>query len=221
MICGPWGHYIQVNLNKNRKTFYCFFAIHGIASVKRSCLPFGNTFGLFCFPRVQDALSGSVYPTYRLPRVLLGTPMGDIILLLRFRKAIRHPHGDLLRTLGKHIRLFSFSESVRLLFWVTPTLIFCRPRTSGWEACYYSLILVAMHFRLSHSNDAAWMDLLWIASLKLIIFTDIRTIKGLKTKMSGFDIFNQKKCVYWSGKCLLWRYVDNIYPLIWQGFRED
>lgn len=33
------------------------------------------------------------------------------------------------------------------------------------------------------------MDLLWIASLKLIIFTDIRTIKGLKTKMSGFDVF--------------------------------
>ena len=161
--------------------------------MKRSCLPFGNTFGLFCFPRVQDALSGSVYPTCRLPRVLLGTPMGDIIPLLRFRKAIRHPHGDLLRTLGKHIRLFSFSESVRLLFWVTPTLIFCRPRTSGWEACYYSLILVAMHFRLFHSNDAAWMDLLWIASLKLIIFTDIRTIKGLKTKMSGFDVFSNMK----------------------------
>lgn len=30
------------------------------------------------------------------------------------------------------------------------------------------------------------MDLLWIASLKLIIFTDIRTIKGLKTKMQMF-----------------------------------
>ena len=115
-------------LNKNRKTFSCFFSIHGIASVKRLCLPFGNTFGLFCFPRVHPALSGSVYPTYRLPRVLLGTPMGDIIPLLRFRKAIRHPHGDLLRTLGKHIRLFSFSESVWLLFWVTPTLIFLSPK---------------------------------------------------------------------------------------------
>ena len=37
------------------------------------------------------------------------------------------------------------------------------------------------------------MDLLWIASLKLIIFTDIRTIKGLKTKMSGFDVFSNMK----------------------------
>lgn len=69
--------------------------------MKGSCLPFGNTFGLFCFPRVQPALSGNVYPTYCLQRVLLSTPMGDIIPLSRFWKTIRNPYGDLCRSLGK------------------------------------------------------------------------------------------------------------------------
>ncbi len=35
--------------------------------------PFGNTFSLFCSPRVYSALLGNVYPTFRLPRVLLNT----------------------------------------------------------------------------------------------------------------------------------------------------
>ena len=35
--------------------------------------PFGNTFSLFCSPRVYSALLGNVSPTFRLPRVLLNT----------------------------------------------------------------------------------------------------------------------------------------------------
>lgn len=45
---------------------------------------------------------------------------------------------------------------------------FCCPRTGRWEVCYSSLILVAIHSGLSHSNDIACRVLLWIANRKHI-----------------------------------------------------
>ncbi len=48
----------------------------------------------------------------------------------------------------------------------------------------------------------------------LFIFTDIRTIKGLKTKMPGIDIFNQNNAYIDSANVYYGEYVDNIYPLI-------
>ena len=78
------------------------FVIHDTDSVNRICLPFGNTFGLFCFLRVQDALLGNVSPTFRRPRVLMSTPIGDIIPPFPLLK----PHGELRRILGRHIRLY-------------------------------------------------------------------------------------------------------------------
>ena len=48
----------------------------------------------------------------------------------------------------------------------------------------------------------------------MFIFTDIRTIKGLKTKMSGIDIFNQNNTYIDSTNICYGEYVDNIYPLI-------
>lgn len=135
MICGPWGHYIQVNLNKNRKTFYCFFAIHGIASVKRSCLPFGNTFGLFCFPRVHPALLGNIYPTFRL-RGCCWAHLWETLLPLF---ASERPLGIRKDNCAAHLALIVPGECpVTLLSNARPH--FCRPRTGGGEACYYSLI---------------------------------------------------------------------------------
>lgn len=74
-------------------------------------LPIGNTFGFFCFPRVQNALLRNVYPTFCLPRVLLSTPMGDIIPLL----ASKRPFGIRAKTCTALLRSISaYSRSRRV-----------------------------------------------------------------------------------------------------------
>ena len=73
--------------------------------------PIGNTFGLFCSPRVQPALLGNVSLTFRLPRVLPSIHWRHYSLC-HFIKAIRPAHEDFFRTFGMHIRLFSFPDGV-------------------------------------------------------------------------------------------------------------
>ena len=72
-----WGHRILPHEKFSKNLTYqqadsCRKSYVGTMHFRLATNPFCNTFGLFCSSRLQPALLGNVFPTFRLPKVLPG-----------------------------------------------------------------------------------------------------------------------------------------------------